>query len=283
MAMSKQPSLKGQCIAEFIGTALLIFFGVGTVATLILTDVQLSHWEVGMAWGTGVAIAIYCTGAISGAHLNPAVTIALAAFHGFAREKVIPYIASQLLGAFFAAAVIYLVYGNLFTQYEIAHDFTRDSLQALSTGAIFSTYPHPQLSLSGAFLVEFIASAVLMFAILALGDEKNGAPRGALSPVLIGLLISVIGCAVGPLTGYAMNPARDFGPRLFSYLAGWDYALTGGKEIPYFILPIMAPIAGACCAAWAYPKWIGAYLSSEEEGGVNPTHQHYDFAEREEV
>nr|WP_274682175.1 MIP/aquaporin family protein [Vibrio aestuarianus] len=197
---------------------------------------------------------------ITGAHINPAVTIALAAFHGFDKAKVIPYIIAQMLGAFCSAALIYSLYSNLFTDYEIAHNFVRSSQEALATAGIFSTYPNASLSFAGALAVEFVITAVLMFAILALGDENNGAHRNAMNPLLIGILIAVIGGSLGPLTGFAMNPARDFGPKLFAYLAGWDYALTGAKDIPYFIVPIVAPIAGACFGAWAYPKFIGAYL-----------------------
>lgn len=268
--MSKQHSLLGQCIAEFIGTALLIFFGVGCVAALVLAGASFGQWEISIMWGMGVAIAIYCTAGVSGAHINPAVTIALAAFHGFEKQKVLPYIISQLLGAFCSAALIYALYSNLFTDYEIAHGFLRSSEAALSTAGIFSTYPHPSLSIFGAFSVEFVITAVLMFVILALGDENNGAPRGALNPVLIGVLIAVIGGSLGPLTGFAMNPARDFGPKLFAYLAGWDFALSGAKEIPYFIVPILGPICGACFGAWVYPKVISPYLPETGHGCTIP-------------
>jgi len=233
--MNKQHSLLGKCIAEFIGTALLIFFGVGCVAALVLAGASFGQWEISIMWGMGVAIAIYCTAGVSGAHINPAVTIALALFHG-----------------------------------EIAHGFLRSSEAALSTAGIFSTYPHPSISMFGAFSVEFVITAVLMFVILALGDENNGAPRGALNPVLIGILIAVIGGSLGPLTGFAMNPARDFGPKLFAYLAGWDFALTGAKEIPYFIVPILAPIFGACFGAWIYPKVISPYLPETGHGCTIP-------------
>ncbi|MEG3755405.1 MIP/aquaporin family protein [Psychromonas arctica] len=268
--MSKQHSLMGQCIAEFIGTAILIFFGVGCVAALVLTGANFGQWEISIMWGMGVAIAIYCTAGVSGAHINPAVTIALALFHGFNKEKVLPYIVSQLLGAFCSAALVYALYSNLFSDYEIAHHFVRSSQEALSTAGIFSTYPHPSISLVTAFFVEFVITTVLIFAILALGDENNGAPRGPLNPVLIGVLIAVIGGSLGPLTGFAMNPARDFGPKLFAYLAGWDFALTGAKEIPYFIVPIVAPILGACFGAWIYPKVISPYLPEEGFGCTIP-------------
>ncbi len=270
MTSTKKPSLVGECIAEFIGTGILIFFGVGCVAALVLTGAQFGQWEISIMWGLGVAIAIYCTAGVSGAHINPAVTIALAVFHGFDKAKVLPYIAAQMLGAFCAAALVYGLYSQLFSDYEIAHNMLRSSPQALATAGIFSTYPNPALSFSGAFAVEFVITALLMFTILALADENNGANRGALNPLLIGILIAVIGGSLGPLTGFAMNPARDFGPKLFAYLAGWDYALSGARDIPYFIVPIVAPIVGACFGAWAYPKFISAYLPSVGTGCTIP-------------
>ncbi|WP_273857665.1 MIP/aquaporin family protein [Photobacterium sp. GSS17] len=261
MTTPKQHTLLGECLAEFIGTGLLIFFGVGCVAALVLTGAEFGQWEISIMWGLGVAIAIYCTAGVSGAHINPAVTIALAMFHGFDKRKVLPYIAAQMLGAFFTAALIYSLYGNLFTNFETANGIVRGTEASLATAGIFSTYPNAALSFSGAFAVEFVITAVLMFAILAIGDEKNGAPRGAMGPLLIGILIAVIGGSLGPLTGFAMNPARDFGPKFFAFLAGWgDVALTGGKDIPYFIVPFVAPILGACAGAWLYPKTIGVYL-----------------------
>ena len=270
MTTNNPPSLLGECLAEFIGTGLLIFFGVGCVAALVLTGAQFGQWEISIVWGFGVAIAIYCTAGVSGAHINPAVTIALAMFHGFDKAKVVPYIIAQMLGAFCSAALVYSLYSNLFTDYEIAHNFVRSSKEALATAGIFSTYPHASLSFFGAFAVEFVITAVLMFAILALGDENNGAPRGAMNPLLIGILIAVIGGSLGPLTGFAMNPARDFGPKLFAYFAGWDYALTGAREIPYFIVPILGPIAGACFGGWLYPKTIAAYLPQQGHGCTIP-------------
>ncbi|MGO2474314.1 MAG: MIP/aquaporin family protein, partial [Vibrio litoralis] len=126
----------------------------------------------------------------------------------------------------------------------------------------------------GAFAVEFVITAVLMFVILALGDDRNGAPNGAVTPLLVGLLIAVIGGSLGPLTGFAMNPARDFGPKFFAYLAGWgDMALTGGKDIPYFIVPILAPICGASFGGWLYPKVIGFYLNNDPQEVNDPAEQ----------
>lgn len=268
---NNKKQLLGECLSEFIGTGLLIFFGVGCVAALVLTGASFGQWEISIIWGLGVAIAIYCAGGVSGAHLNPAVTIALTLFHGFDKRKVVPYIGSQLLGAFSSAALVYALYSNLFNEYELANNMVRGSQESLALAGIFSTYPNPALSFGGAFAVEFVITAVLMFVILALGDDRNGAPNGAVTPLLIGLLIAIIGGSLGPLTGFAMNPARDFGPKFFAYLAGWgEMALTGGKDIPYFIVPILAPIFGASFGGWLYPKVIGLYLTDEQNAANEP-------------
>lgn len=259
MAMDK--TLKAACIGEFIGTALLIFFGVGCVAALKVAGANFGQWEISIMWGMGVALAVYATAGLSGAHLNPAVTIALWKFACFDGKKVLPYILSQVAGAFCAAALVYFLYYNLFLEFETTHQIVRGSAESLSLAGTFSTYPHPSLGIAQAFVVELVITAVLMALILALTDDGNGLPRGALAPLLIGVLIAVIGGSIGPLTGFAMNPARDFGPKLFATLAGWgEIAMTGGQSVPYVIIPIVAPILGALLGAWGYKHFIGINL-----------------------
>ncbi|MEC5319566.1 MIP/aquaporin family protein [Brenneria populi subsp. brevivirga] len=261
MSQSDSSTLKGQCIAEFLGTGLLIFFGVGCVAALKLAGASFGQWEISIIWGLGVAMAIYLTAAISGAHLNPAVTIALWLFACFDRRKVIPYILAQIAGAFCAAALVYGLYYNLFINFEQTHGMVRGSVESLNLAGIFSTYPHPQISVMQAFLVETVITAILMCLILALTDDGNGIPRGPLAPLLIGILIAVIGASLGPLTGFALNPARDFGPKLFAFLSGWgEIAFTGGRDIPYFLVPIFGPIVGAGLGAFGYRMLIGRNL-----------------------
>ncbi|MBJ7222080.1 MULTISPECIES: MIP/aquaporin family protein [unclassified Brenneria] len=261
MSQLKSSTLKGQCIAEFLGTGLLIFFGVGCVAALVLTGASFGQWEISIIWGLGVAMAIYLTAAISGAHLNPAVTIALWLFACFDRRKVVPYILSQIAGAFCAAALVYGLYHNLFVDFEQTHNMVRGSTESLNLAGIFSTYPNPHISVGQAFLVETVITAILMCLILALTDDGNGIPRGPLAPLLIGILIAVIGASMGPLTGFALNPARDFGPKLFAFLAGWgEVAFTGGRDIPYFLVPIFGPLVGACLGAFGYRALIGRHL-----------------------
>ncbi|MGL9719947.1 MIP/aquaporin family protein [Symbiopectobacterium sp.] len=261
MSQSRVPTLKGQCIAEFLGTGLLIFFGVGCVAALKLAGASFGQWEISAVWGLGVSMAVYLTAAISGAHLNPAVTIALWLFACFDARKVIPYIIAQVAGAFCAAALVYGLYHNLFADFEQTHNIVRGSVESLNLASTFSTYPHPQISVFQAFVVEMVITAVLMCLILALTDDGNGVPCGPLAPLLIGIMIAVIGASMGPLTGFALNPARDFGPKLFAYLAGWgQVAFTGARDIPYFLVPIFGPIVGACLGAFGYRALIGRNL-----------------------
>ena len=261
----RQPTLSSQCMAEFLGTALLIFFGTGCVAALKVAGASFGLWEISIIWGAGVSMAIYLTAGVSGAHLNPAVSIALWLFAGFEKHKLPFYIIAQIAGAFCGAALVYTLYSNLFFDFEQAHQMIRGSQASLELASVFSTYPHPSLSTTQAFLVEMIITAVLMAVIMALTDDNNGLPRGALAPLLIGLLIAVIGSAMGPLTGFAMNPARDLGPKLMAFLAGWgEIAFTGGRDIPYFLIPIFAPIIGAILGAALYRGVIARNLPVAE-------------------
>ncbi|MGV3345651.1 MIP/aquaporin family protein [Enterobacteriaceae bacterium LUAb1] len=261
MSQTTTSSLKGQCIAEFLGTGLIIFFGAGCVAAFKLAHASLGLWEISIIWGLGVSMAIYMSAAISGAHLNPAVTIALWLFACFDKRKVIPYIIAQTLGAFCSAALVFSLYYNLLIDYEQSHHIIRGSIQSLEQASIFSTYPNPHISVLQALLVEAVITAVLMALIMALTDDGNGIPRGPLAPLLIGLLIAIIGASMGPLTGFALNPARDLGPKIFAWLAGWgNIAFTGARDIPYFLVPIVGPVVGACLGAWGYRCLIGHHL-----------------------
>ncbi|NRN29939.1 MIP/aquaporin family protein [Photorhabdus heterorhabditis] len=261
MSQTTSTTLTGQCIAEFLGTALLVFFGLGCVAAARIAGAQLGLWEISIIWGLGVALAVYLTAGVSGGHLNPAVTIALWLFARFSSKKVIPFIIAQMIGGFVAAAIVYTMYYNIFLDYEQVHNIVRGTSESLFTAGVFSTYPMASLSIPQAFMIEAIIAAVLLCLIMALTDDGNGVPRGPLAPLLIGILIAVIGGAFGPLTGFALNPARDFSPKLVAYLAGWgDIALTGGREIPYCLVTLTAPIIGGIIGAFGYRKLIGRNL-----------------------
>ncbi len=257
MAKARKISIDSRYLAEFLGTGVFLFLGIGSVAALKLSGITYSQWEISIIWGMAVALGVYLTAGISGAHLNPAVTIALWLFSGFQRHQVIPYIISQLLGAFCAAWLVYLLYHNLFISLENTLNIADEHEANIAFAQIFTTFPHDKLTLIQAFCVETTITAILLALILAIGDDNNGVPNGPLAPLLIGLLVATLGASFGPLTGFAMNPARDFGPRLFAFLTSKDsFALTGDKIFPYMFIPIIAPIVGGCLGAWIYQRFF---------------------------
>lgn len=255
-----QKQLFGECLSEFIGTFVLLFVGIASVAALVVAGVDISWWSMSISWGLAVTFGIYISGFISGGHLNPAVTISLAVWKGFDKKKVIPYIISQVLGAFAGASVVYVLYGEGIRAYEKAQNIVRASQEGWATAGIFSTFPKPYLSIFQAFMVELAITAFLMLVILAVTDPKNGAaPKGGIPALAIGLTVTILGLSFGPLTGFAMNPARDFGPRLFLLLGGWGSAALG-PNLYGLIVPIFGPIVGAIIAGAVWEKLIVPYF-----------------------
>ena len=255
----------GEYVAEFFGTFVFLFCGMGCVAGLKLAGASFGQWEIAIVWGLAVSMGVYLSAGVSGAHLNPSVTIALALFACFPKRKIVPFILAQTLGAFCAAALVFVLFQNLFDAALAAA--AGDPASRVALAGVFCTFPNPQISLLQAVLTETVIAALLMALIMALTDDGNGVPKGAMAPLLIGLLVALIGASFGPLTGFAMNAARDFGPRLFAFLAGWGsdvmtgYPLSGNITVPYFLVPLLAPVAGACLGAFLYKSMIGKNLT----------------------
>ncbi|SDW02614.1 glycerol uptake facilitator protein [Marininema mesophilum] len=257
--------LRGQMLSEFLGTFMLIFIGCGTVAGLVLNKANLGQWEISLIWGLAVTMAIYVTGAISGTHINPAVTIANAVFRDFPAKNVIPYIVSQVAGAFAGAAVVYGIYRKAFLQFEDVHNMVRGSAESVKTAGIFSTYPASFLTNWDAFIVEFSITAFLLVVILGVTDDRNPLFEQLknVGPLLIGFTVAIIGASFGNLTGFALNPARDFGPKLFAWLAGWDSVGVPGPG-GYAWVPIVAPILGGLAGALIYDLMVRRYLAQSK-------------------
>ena len=233
-------------VAEVVGTALLIIFGDGTVAAVVLnkSKAQNSGWMViTTGWAMGLTVAIYAVGRISGAHLNPAVTLALAVTGRFAWSGVLPYVAAQFAGAFLGAVVVWLAY--------LAHwSETQDTASKL---AVFSTLPAIRRSPHN-LITEVIGTFVLVFGILAI--LANGAPiQSGLTPLLIGLLLWRIGLSLGAPTGYAINPARDLAPRLAHALL--PIPGKGSSDWRYSWVPVVGPLIGGVVGALAYVGCFG--------------------------
>jgi glycerol uptake facilitator protein len=263
----KTPGLVGELAAEFAGTMILILFGVGVVAQVAAAGIG-DHDSIAWAWGLGVTLGVYVAARVSGAHLNPAVTIALAVFKGFSWKKVAPYSLAQFLGAFVAALIVRWNYTEVLN--------AADPGLTIKTQGVFSTLPgNGTLPVGewGAFRDQIIGTAILLFVILALTDMANTAPAANLGPVVIGLLVVAIGMAWGTNAGYAINPARDFGPRLASFLTGYGGAFRDQTGYLYFWIPIVGPIIGGVLGAGLYQTLIGRFLPSDapQEPGEIPT------------
>lgn len=259
------PSLWDECLAEIIGTAIFMFIGTGCVAALVLTSAQFGQWEISIIWGLAVAIAIYSVGGISGAHINPAVTLALASFMGFKWQKVPFYILSQFIGSAIGAGLTYLLYQPLFTHWELQHHIIRGSIESLQTAGIFTTFANANISTIHAMFVEMAITAILMLGILAFGDDKNIGPKGIYTGTLVGVLVAVIGASLGPLTGFSMNPARDLAPRIMIDWLGWGHvAMTGGRPHIYAWAPIVGAIIGAQIGAALYSRVLARAMPKSE-------------------
>jgi glycerol uptake facilitator protein len=251
----------GELVAEFLGTMILILFGCGVVAQVVAGGSTLGdHDSIAWAWGIGVILGVYVSGRISGGHINPAVTIALAAFQGFPWRKVVPYALAQTAGAFVAALIVRFVYSDLINKVDPNH--------TSATQIIFSTLPGngtPGVSLTTAFFDQIVGTAILVFIVFALVNARNNPPLANLAPVVIGLIVVGIGMAWGANAGYAINPARDFGPRLASYITGYATAWTDPNSgLPYWWIPIVAPIIGGLIGGALFQYTINRYLPADE-------------------
>jgi len=255
--MSPKPTLLAELLAEFLGTFVLILLGVGVVAMVVLfpsknpgETIHGGYTNITLGWGLGVTMGIYVAGKVSGAHLNPAVTLALAVFRGFSWRKVLPYSIAQTAGAFVAAALVYWDYLPAFRQVDP---------QLEHTAGVFTTFPaFPGLPQAG-FLDQMIGTGLLLLLIFAITDEFNAPPGANLAPLLIGLVVVAIGMSFGAMHGYPINPARDFGPRLLTVCAGFrNNGLTDGTRVWW--IPVVAPLVGGVTGAGVYDFGIRRFL-----------------------
>ncbi len=226
-------------LAEFLGTFFLILIGAGVVAGVVLRDSKSfgSGWNtIVVSWGLAVTFAIYGVGSISGAHINPAVTLGFAFVGEFPWEKVPGYILSQIAGAFCGAAIVWIFYIPLWSK----TDDKGAKLATFATVPAVRSYVHNLIS-------EIIGTAVLIFSLLFIGTTNF---TEGLNPLVVGALIMVIGFALGGTTGFAINPARDLGPRLAHFLL--PISGKGGSDWRYAWVPILGPILGSFLGASCY-------------------------------
>lgn len=264
----KTRGLFGELVAEFFGTFILILLGDGVVAEVGLAPrlaSQAYNWNtITLGWAFAVVVAVYVAGGVSGAHINPAVTIALAVKRGFPWRKVIPYIIAQIAGAFVGAFGVYLVYHDGLVNAGMPNVwctgpgsvFGQAFWGGTATGSAVGQY-----SLLNACLAEFFGTMVLLWGVMASGDQKNLGLSFNLGPFLVGLTVLAVGLSLGGPSGYAINPARDLGPRLFGALAGTPNLFTG---IYWLVPPVLVPAVSGAIGVVIYDWFISPFLPKKE-------------------
>ncbi|HXW44422.1 MAG TPA: MIP/aquaporin family protein [Streptosporangiaceae bacterium] len=280
--------LWGELMAEFLGTLVLIAFGDGVVAMAVAAlpgsgrtaspttifegvgDWTLITW----GWALAVAMAVWVAGGVSGAHINPAVTLALAVRRKFPFPKVLPYWGAQVVGAFTGAAIVFWVYRSAINATLAAEGLTKQSGHALATYSIFATFPAAYFhgSAWGPLLDQIVGTAFLLMFVVAITDARNQLPGSNLAPLIVGFAVAAIGMSYGANAGYAINPARDFGPRLFAWIAGWGKVALPGTDHTapfafsnYFWIPIVGPLVGGIIGVLVYDFFVGDVLHARLE------------------
>ncbi len=269
----REVPLRSRCVAECLGTFMLVLFGCGTVHVAVLTGALSGLWQVAVVWAVCIALAIYVVGGISGAHINPAITVAMAVWGRHKGREVIPYALSQLAGAIMAAGVLFILFAPFLAAKEAAKHVVRGepgseitamcygeffpNLGELGNGAgAYDSLAHNKLntlvSESLAFFAEMLGTLMLALVVFAVTDARNpAAPASNLAPIFIGLTVAALIVVIAPLTQAGFNPARDFGPRLFAYFAGWG-RIAFPPGLGFLTVYIVAPVIGALLGGGLY-------------------------------
>ena len=242
-------------LGEALGTFLLVLFGCGSVAVSVLFGAHQGLMQVALAWGIGVTLSIYLTRHLSCAHLNPAVSLAMALGRRMLGRRFPGYVVAQLCGAVLAGLTLYTLFAPSIAAYEQAHQIVRAAPESIRTAMIFGEfYPNPTgtavVSLPLAMAAEALGTFLLVLMIFALTEGCNvGRPDDAIAPVFIGLTVTSIICLIAPLTQAGLNPARDLGPRLVAWVMGWADAAFPDRVGGFFYVYILAPLAGGALAS----------------------------------
>src|SRR5476649_2395403 len=255
-----------EMLAEFLGTFILIVFGVGVVAQFVLSKQSAgSYLSINIAWGLAVTMGCYVSAGVTGAHLNPAVTLALAVHRKLPWGKVLPYTFAQVAGAFAASAVVFVTYHEAINAFDGG---VRQVLGAQGTAGIWATYPQPFLStFPGGFVDQVVGTALLVGVIFGISDSRNSPAPAGVAPVVVGLLVVLIGMTFGFNAGYAINPARDFAPRLFTALAGWGAGVFRADDHWWWV-PVVGPCVGGVLGGYCYDLLIERH---HPESVTNPS------------
>ena len=247
-------------IGESLGTFILTLFGCGSVAVAVLFGEYTSIFQIAIVWGLAVALAIYVTRHLCPAHLNPAVSVSMALGKRMPYGKLPSYLLAQFIGAFLAGGVLLLLFNPSIEAYELAHGIERGTAVSVDTARMFGEfYPNPgdalvsTVSLPLAIAAEAVGTFVLVLFIFCFTEDCNvGRPDSNIAPLFIGLTVSICITLIAPLTQAGFNPARDFGPRIVAWLAGWGSAAFPDSVGGFFWVYILGPIIGGALATYFF-------------------------------
>ncbi|CAL8329798.1 unnamed protein product [Arctogadus glacialis] len=248
-----------QALAECLGTLILVMFGCGAVAQLVLSGGSHGMFlTVNFSFGFAATLGILVCGQVSGGHLNPAVTFALCLLGREPWRKFPVYFVFQTLGAFLGSAIIFGMYYDALWDHPDNFNVTGNR----STAGIFATYPGNHLTILNGFFDQLIGTAALIVCILAIVDPYNNPIPQGLEAFTVGFVVLVIGLAMGFNSGYAVNPARDLGPRIFTSMAGWGMEVFTARNC-WFLVPIFAPFLGSIIGVVVYQMMVGYHVEGE--------------------
>lgn len=247
-----------ELINEFIGTMILVLVGDSILAIIIAGENEPIAAIVGpVGWGTAIFVAVSIAGGVS-SHLNPAVTLASASVRKLPFKKVPLYFASQYLGAFVGAALVYMLYHDQIAHFDKGVRAPVNS--TLFTGNIFATYPKPHVSILTCFLDQVVGTGLLMLTVEAITDERNWDLPKSLHPIMLGVMIMALIFGFSSNCMAPLNPARDIAPRFFTSIAGWGMGVWSVRDWNYFWVPLVGPHIGAILGAWLYKLAIGDHF-----------------------
>jgi glycerol uptake facilitator protein len=279
LPLSWRRGLGGELWAEFFGCFILISFGDGVVAMLWALigsgrssagALQSSGDWLLITWGWALAVcfAVYVSGGISGAHINPAITLGAAIRKQLPWSKVPSYWLVQVVGCFVGAALVYLVYKAAIDHFDTVNHIVRGRPASVATYSTFATFPAPYFTtIWGPLIDQIVGTFFLALFVWAVTDEFNLPVGSNMGPWIIGMIVMAVGISFGANAGYAINPARDFGPRMFAWIAGWGKVAMPGDYLHisnYFWIPIVGPLVGAGLASWLYDATIRDILKARK-------------------
>ncbi|XP_066223924.1 aquaporin-7 isoform X2 [Saccopteryx leptura] len=253
-----QKEMVREFLAELMSTYIMMVFGLGSVAHMVVGDKFGSYLGVNLGFGFGVSMGIHVAGKTSGAHMNAAVTFTNCAIGLMSWKKFPVYVLGQFLGSFLAAATIYGLFYGAIMEYS---DGQLTVAGPIATANIFATYLPAHMTLWRGFLDEVFVTGILQLCLFAITDKKNNAALQGTEPVVIGILIAIIGVSLGMNTGYAMNPSRDLPPRFFTFIAGWGTQVFRANN--WWWVPVVAPLLGAYLGGIIYLVFIGSTVPRE--------------------